>query len=245
MALVHIKLLFLVKVVHPYPGIGRAARDEAALSAVQRDAGDLVGGLDAFDEAARVEAVEEVGAVAGGDAEDAACATASAVAAATATVAAAAVEREGVELAAADGAVEVVLGDGRARAQVPPADHLVVGGGDEDVEVGAPDDGLDGAAVDARADFVAGGRGRGGVAVAVAVHRGTHAVRAGRGGGGAAAAAGEVEDAEFLLCAAGGEDLRAGLGGEGDGADDVRVLEGVQAFAGVGVPNFAVESGVG
>jgi hypothetical protein len=241
-ALVHIELLLLVEVVHPHPRVGRAAGDEAALSAVQRDAGDLVGGLDAFDEAARVEAVEEVGAVAGGDAEDAACATASTTA--TATVVAAAVGgREGVELAAADGAVEVVLGDGRARAQVPPADHPVVGGGDEDVEVGAPDDGLDGAAVDARADFVAGGRGRGTVG-GVAVHRGgAHAVRAGGGGGGAAGAAGEVEDAEFLLGAAGGEDLRAGLGGEGDGADDVRVLEGVQAFAGVGVPDFAVEGG--
>lgn len=220
-ALVHIELLLVVEIIDPHPRIARAARDEATLFAVQRNAGDFVGGLDAFDEAARVEAVEEVGAVAGRDAEDAA--------------AGAAFGREGVELAAADAAFEVVVADGRARAQVPPADLLVVGGGDEDVQVGAPDDGFDGAAVDARADFVAGG------CAGVAVDRGAGAVGAGGGGGVAVAAAGEVEDAELLLGAAGGEDLGARLGGEGDGPDDVRVLEGVEAFAGVGVPYFAVK----
>lgn len=146
MALVHIQLFLLVEIIHPHPRVAGAAGNEAALSAVQRNAGDLVGCFDAFDEAAGVEAVEEVGAVAGRDAEDAAAA------------AAVAFRGEGVELAAADDAFEVVFVDGRARAQVPPADLLVVGGGDEDVEVGAPDDGLDGAAVDARADFVAGRR---------------------------------------------------------------------------------------
>lgn len=165
MALVHVELLLLVEVVDPDPGIGRAAGDEAALLAVQRDAGDFVRRLDAFDEAAGLEAVEEVGAVAGRDAEDAATA--------------AAVGREGVELAAADDAFEVVFVDGRARAQVPPADLLVVGGGDEDVEVGAPDDGFDGAAVDARADFVAGRWVRS--CVGVAVDGGARAVGAGWG----------------------------------------------------------------
>lgn len=144
MALIHIKLLLLVEVEHAHPGICGAARDEAALFAVQRDAGDLVGGLDTFDEAAGLEAVEEVGAVAGGDAEDAGAG-------------AGPVGREGVELATADDAFDVVFFDGRARAQVPPADLLVVRGGDEDVEVRAPDDGFDGAVVDAWADFVAGG----------------------------------------------------------------------------------------
>jgi hypothetical protein len=43
---------------------------------VQRNAGDLVGCFDAFNKAAGVEAVKEVGAVAGGDAEDAAAAVA-------------------------------------------------------------------------------------------------------------------------------------------------------------------------
>ena len=224
MALVHVQLLLLVEIVHAHPRIAGPARDEAALFAVQRDAGHLVGGLDALDEAARVEAVEEVGAVTRRDAQDAG--------------AGAAFGRKGVEFATADNTLKVVFADGRARAQVPPADFLVVGGGDEDVEVRAPDDGLDGAAVDARADFIAGGCA--GVAIGGRV---AHAVGAGGRGGVAVAAAREVEDAEFLLSAAGGEHLRAGLGGERDGADDVCVLEGVEAFASVGVPYFAKEEG--
>ena len=52
---------------------------------------------------------------------------------------------------------------------------------------------------------------------------------------------GVVVDHEFLFDAAGCEVLGAGLRGEGDGADDVRVLESVETFACVGVPDFAVE----
>ena len=82
--------------------------------------------------------------------------------------------------------------------------------------------------MDAGPDFVTGRGGCGGGVVG--------------GGGGGAAAAGEVEDAELLFHAAGCEDLGVGLVGECDGADDVVVLEGVEGFAGVGVPDFAVES---
>lgn len=63
-----------------------------------------------------------------------------------------------VELAAADWASKVVDGGNGAGADVPPADFLVVGCGDEDVCVGAPDDGFDDILVYARADFEAGSK---------------------------------------------------------------------------------------
>ena len=223
MALINIELFLLVKVIDAHPSIATAAGDEAPLLAVQGNTSDFVGRFDRFDEPAWFEAVEEVSAVAGRDGEDAPTGTP--------------FGGEGVEFAAAHDAFDFVFFDGRAGAQVPPANFLVVRGGDEDIEVGAPDDAFDCTAVDARADFVAWGLG--GV---IAVHCAAHAVWAG-GGGGIAAAAGEVEDAELLLCAAGCKNLGSWLGGEGDGADDMGVLEGVQAFAGVGVPYFAVEEG--
>lgn len=70
------------------------------------------------------------------------------------------------------------------------------------------------------------------VCCAVAVYGWT--CEAGGGGGSAVAAAGrgegEVEDAEFLLEAASRKELRAGLWGKGDGADDVSMLESMEAF---------------
>lgn len=55
---------------------------------------------------------------------------------------------------------------------------------------------------------------------------------------------GEVVDHELLLEAAGCEDLGAGLRGEGDGADDMPMLQCMEAFAGVGIPDFAVSKGM-
>lgn len=127
-----------------------------------------------------------------------------------------------------------MLDDRVAGAEVPPADFAVFGGGREDVIILVPDDGLDGAAVDAGADLVAGegcsavvtvgGRWEGGRrAVAVAA---------------AAAAAREVEDAQLLLISTGSEDTRGGLDGEGNGAADVRMLQRVQTLSGVSVPDL-------
>jgi hypothetical protein len=44
---------------------------------------------------------------------------------------------------------------------------------------------------------------------------------------------------EFLVEAASCNAGWRGLQGEGDGFDNVGVLQGVEAFAGVGVPDFA------
>ena len=52
---------------------------------------------------------------------------------------------------------------------------------------------------------------------------------------------GEVVEHEFLFEAACGEDLGTRLRRESHGADDVGMLEGVEAFACVGVPNFTVD----
>ena len=52
---------------------------------------------------------------------------------------------------------------------------------------------------------------------------------------------GEVEDTEFLFETAGCDDLGVVLLREGDGFDDVVVWEGVEAFAGLRVPDLASE----
>ena len=52
---------------------------------------------------------------------------------------------------------------------------------------------------------------------------------------------GEIVEHEFLLEAARGEDLGPRLRGKSDGADDVGMLEGMEAFACVGVPDFTVD----
>ena len=78
-----------------------------------------------------------------------------------------------------------------------------------------------------------------GCAVAVCSESG-----AGGGGGvasGGAAGEGEIVEHKFLFEAACGEDLGTRLRGESDRADDVGMLEGVEAFAGVGVPDFTVD----
>ena len=67
---------------------------------------------------------------------------------------------------------------------------------------------------------------------------------AGGGGGvavGGAAREGEIVEHEFLFEAACGEDLGTRLRGESDRADDVGMLEGVKAFACVGVPDFTID----
>lgn len=51
---------------------------------------------------------------------------------------------------------------------------------------------------------------------------------------------GEVIDHKLLLEATGCENLRARLRGEGDSADYMRMLKSVEAFASMGVPDFAV-----
>jgi hypothetical protein len=49
----------------------------------------------------------------------------------------------------------------------------------------------------------------------------------------------KVEDVEFLVEATSRNAGGRGLLWEGDGFDNVGVLQGVEAFAGVGVPDFA------
>ena len=212
MALVHLHLLLPIKIVNPHPRIPRAARDEFSLLRMQRHARNLRLEFDRLEQLAGGSTGKEVGVFAGGDGEGGGAA-------------------ERVELTAADGGGEGVRMDGGAGAEVPPADGAIVAGGDEDVEVRAPHDGFDGALVDAGADFVAlwgGWRQGGAVLDRGGWGRGCAIVAAAVGGG---RGAGEVEDAEFLFHAAGCEDLWARLGREGDGTDDVGVLESVKAFA--------------
>ena len=70
-------------------------------------------------------------------------------------------------------------------------------------------------------------------------------VESGTGGRGGvasrrAAGNGEIVEHKFLFEAACGEDLGSRLRRESDRADDMGVLEGVEAFACVGVPDFTV-----
>lgn len=125
---------------------------------------------------ARAHAVEQVYGFAGGHGEN------------TRVVGA---KGETVELTATDWSVDGVFEDRMSGAEVPPADFAVFGGGGEDIVVFVPDNGFDGATVDARADFVA---------CWVGVGLGS----CGGGGGAVVAAAGEVEDAEFLFHASRG-----------------------------------------
>lgn len=62
---------------------------------------------------------------------------------------------EVVELASADGAIEIVSGCYCAGAKIPPTDFVVVRSGDNDVGVGSPDNRFDVARVNPWADFVA------------------------------------------------------------------------------------------
>lgn len=103
---------------------------------MQRHARNLCLERDGLEQLARDGAGEEVCVFAGGDGQGWGAA-------------------EGVELAAAYGGGEGVCLGRSAGAQIPPADSTVFGGGDEDVEVRAPDDGFNGTLVDTRADFVA------------------------------------------------------------------------------------------
>lgn len=79
------------------------------------------------------------------------------------------------------------------------------------------------------------------------MHTGTNLKACGRGAVGfcrrrsGTAAAGQVEDAEPLADGAGSKDLGMRLVGEGDGADDVLVFEGVQGLARVRVPHLGRE----
>lgn len=50
---------------------------------------------------------------------------------------------------------------------------------------------------------------------------------------------GEIEDLELLVQAAGDDTCGRGLLRKGDRLDDVGVLEGVEAFAGVRIPDLA------
>ena len=135
MALVHFHFLFAVEIVDAHPRVACAAGDELTLLGMQRHARNFGVEFDGLEKLAWGGAGEEIGVFARGDGERGRAA-------------------EGVELTAADGGGEgVSLGRGTG-AEVPPADSAVVGGGDQDVEVRAPDDGFDRALVDAWADFV-------------------------------------------------------------------------------------------
>lgn len=58
---------------------------------------------------------------------------------------------------------------------------------------------------------------------------------------GRAARLGEIVDHELLFEAASCEDLRAWLRGKCNGTDYVGMLEGMQAFASMSIPDFAVQ----
>lgn len=210
-----------MQIIHPRPRIVRTTRHQPAGIIIHRSTGNLVPEIRLLEQSARRRPVKQVHGFARGDSQNPWVIRA---------------RRKRIQFAAAYGALHSVLEHGVSRAQIPPADLSVLSRRGEDVVIAVPDDGFDGAAMHAGADLVArrcacacsgrlgrrGGRQR---------RRGTAAV---------AAAAREVEDAELFLEAARRDDLRRGLEREGDGAADVRVLQGVQAFAGVGVPDFAV-----
>lgn len=185
MALVYVQLPLRLKIIHPHPRVLAAARHELTCFRVQSHRRDFVGGLDRLEQLSWHSAGEEVRGFPCRDCQG----------------------RGGkvVELAAANGAIEVVDGGNGAGADVPPADFFIVGCGDENVGVRAPDDGLDDIVVNARTDFVARSDERGAV----------HPVGTSGGGRGTAVAARagarEVEDSQLLFMATGCKELWIGL----------------------------------
>lgn len=127
------------------------------------------------------------------------------------------------EFASLDLAIEDFFADELLGGHIEPAERLV-GRSDDDTRVLCPNDNLDGALVDASANFVALGRGNDNRVACT---------------GGVGGVLGEVKDAQLLLVAASGYQVRV-VGGVGDGAYDVVVLDGVEDLAGVGVPNLAI-----
>lgn len=181
----YVQLPLGLKIVHPHPRILTAARHELARFGVQGHRRDFVGSLDRLEQLPWHRAGEEVRGFPCRDCQG----------------------RGGiiVELAAANGAMELISGGNSAGADVPPANYFVVGCSDENVGVGAPDDGFDKAVVHTRADFEGGGEEGGAV----------HAVGSRGGGRGTTAAAGvgagEVEDSQLLFIATGCQELGIGL----------------------------------
>lgn len=240
MPLAHLQLLLRVEVPHAHVRVTRPARHKAPLRRMYRHARDLVRRLDRLEQRRGLGAVEEVHALTGRDAERTGAGIADGRTRNIAAGHVPVVERRPgrgcggqleVQLACADCAFHCVLADRALCPQVPPPDLLVVGGRDEDVAIGGPDNTLDGALVHTCADFV--GR-RGCLGSVVGVCGGKS-----RRWGGGAGGLGEVEDAKFLLHAARCEDLGTWLAGEGDGADDVIVGESVEHFAGECVPDIS------
>lgn len=124
--------------------------------------------------------------------------------------------------------------DGLAGTNVEPTDLFVFARGDENIEVGGPDDVLDGGFVHSGAYFVA----LGGLRMTILE------IEGGAVGGGAVAVRGaravKFVYHELLFEAAGGEELGAGLRREGHGAHNVSMLDCVQTFARVRVPDLTV-----
>lgn len=141
MPLIRLQLLLLLKVPKPNPRVVlvATASNEAVLSLMQSHARQLIRRLDALDERARREAVEEVGAVSSCYAQ---CAVRGGI----------------IQLARAHCALDGVLANRALCAQVPPPNHLIFGGGDNDVGVRRPYYRLDAARVNARANLEAGRR---------------------------------------------------------------------------------------
>lgn len=206
------QLCVVVEIPDPHPRVAGLASDELPLGAVQRDAGDVVWRFVLFDRRCWPVGGEEVDRLAGGDAEYAGRL---------------AVQRIGVDFAGPDQAVHGVFSDHGLRAEVPPADFLVVRRRDDDVRIRTPDDALDGALVDVLAQLKAWGFSLLQDARSVGLSR--------------ASAFAQIEDAQFLLLAARRENPRVGPWRERDRAYNVVVLELVKSLAGVGVPDNGAE----
>ena len=136
MSLPGLQLPLALQIPHMDPRVRTTARHKPPLLAIDRHARRLMRRLDALEQRARRRAREKVDVLAGRHTNDAPGGTTD------------------VELAGGGWRDDFVARDAGLGAQVPPADFLVFGGGDEDVGVARPDDTFDGAEVFAGADLV-------------------------------------------------------------------------------------------
>lgn len=134
------------------------------------------------------------------------------------------------ELASSNISLDSKLLNDRASPQVEPADELVISHRDQNILIVGPDNALDGTLVYTGANLEA----------LVSGNRSAVADFWGSGGVGRLGVGGKIKDSKLLLHATSREQI-SGVRGEGNGPDDVVVLQGEVGYAGVGIEDSSVQ----
>lgn len=216
----HTKLLFGVKVIDTCPRVVSATSNQATGITVNGSTGNVVVEIDLLQQSAWLQSIEEIDTLSSCNSENAGVVW---------------TDSKTVEFTGPDCPVNTVLYYRMTRAQIPPPDLAVFSGSSHNVVVLVPDDGLDGTAVDARSDLVASNR-----VGAISTRRGEG--RRGAIATTAARATRQVKDTKLFLGTTCSQDLGVGLDRKCNGPYNVGMLQRMQAFACVCVPDFTVNT---